>query len=245
MKTALLQLLLVSLLTAGTLQPAAAQVRYPWVYPGNFRERVMQADLVVSGTIVSTVPSGTRVVDGIHLTSNHASIEVDRIFKGQAHDRTIDFVWFSPTPMQRRGVISSGPPLAKFVAGQRLMVFLRKAVKGYVVIMPVYQTEVRLAPASPRNVTDVSVLPDGIRDSEIAGELESAALATVPPAPGTTGLATTYFPYVVDLIGGCARPFLQHFTASANKELQAAAQRWLRLLSDKNMRCEAKTHSLQ
>ena len=177
MKTVLLPLLFVSLLTAEMVQPAAAQVKYPWVYPGNFRERVTQADLVVSGTIVSTVPSGPRVVDQVELTSNQASIEVDRVFKGQASDRTTHFVWFSPAPIKGGGVIYSGPPLAKFVAGQRFMVFLRKDATTYVVIMPVYQIEVPLAPVSSRNVADVSVLPDGIRDSEIAGELESAALA--------------------------------------------------------------------
>ena len=89
------------------------------------------------------------------------------------------------------------------------------------------------------------MLPDGIRDSEIAGELESAALAIGPPLPGTTGLAATYFPYVVDLTGGCAKAFLQHFAASPSGELRGAAQRWLRFLSGKNMRCEAKTYNLR
>lgn len=210
--------------------------------PGNFRERITQADLVVSGTIVSTVPSSTRVVDGVDLRSNQVSIEVDRVFKGRATDRTMHFVWFSPAPIKGGGVIYSGPPLAKFVAGQRFMVFLRKDARTYVVIMPVYRIEVPLAPASSRNVADVSLLPDEIRDSEIAEELESAALAIAPPAPGTTGLAATYFPYVVDLIGGCAQAFLQHFAASPSGELRRAAQGWLRLLADKNMRCEANRH---
>lgn len=224
------------------IQPFNAQVRYPWVYPGDFRERVRQADLVASGTIRSTAPGSTRVVDGVDLTSNQASIAVDRIFKGQASDRTMHFLWFSPAPVEGGGVLYSGPPLAKFVSGQRLMVFLRKDVTGYVVIMPVYQIEVPLAPASPLNVSDVSVLPDEIRGSEIARELESAALSIGPPAPGTTGLAATYFPYVVDLIGGCAKPFLQHFAALPSNELRGAAQRWLRLLVDKHMHCEATTY---
>jgi hypothetical protein len=77
------------------------------------------------------------------------------------------------------------------------------------------------------------VLPDDVRDSEIARELESAALSIGPPAPGTTGFAANYFPYVVDLIGGCAKPFLQHFAASPSNELRGAAQRWLKLLVDK------------
>jgi len=241
-KRAFVWLVLLASFTVEAIQPFNAQVQYPWVYPGDFRERVRQADLVASGTIRSTVPSSTRVVDGVDLTSNSASIEVDRIFKGQASGRTVHFLWFSPAPAEGGGVIYSGPPLANFVAGQRLMVFLRKDVTGYVVILPVYQIEVPLAPASPVNVSDVSVLPDDVRDSEIARELESAALSIGPPAPGTTGFAANYFPYVVDLIGGCAKPFLQHFAASPSNELRGAAQRWLKLLVDKHMSCATSTY---
>jgi len=237
-----LRLVCIALLTAKAVQPATAQVQYPWVYPGDFRERVRQADLVASGTIRSTVPSSTRVVDGVDLTGNSASIEVDRIFKGQESDRTVHFLWFSPAPVEGGGVIYSGPPLARFVAGRRYLAFLRREAAGYVVTMPVYQIEVPLAPASPLNVSDVSVLPDEIRDSEIARELESAALSIGPPAPGTTGLAAIYFPYVVDLIGGCAKPFLEHFAASRSNELRGAAQQWLKLLVDKHMHCETSTY---
>ncbi len=221
------------------VHPCNAQVRYPWVYPGDFRERLKQADLVVSGTIRSTIPAGTRVVDEVELTSNRASIEVDRIFKGQGSERVIHFVWFSPALVKGwRGFAYSGPPTANFVAGKRFMVFLRKDTTGYVVTMPVYQMEVPLAPAAPSDIRDVSVLPVPIRDLEVARELESAALSIGPPAPGTTGLAAVYFPYVVDLIGGCAKPFLQHFAASPSNELRVAAERWLTLLTEKHLVCE-------
>jgi hypothetical protein len=88
-KRVFLRLVCIALLTAEAVQPTTAQVRYPWVYPGNFRERVRQADLVVSGTIGSTVFKNTRVVDGVEVTSNRASIAVDRVFKGSAYDPTL------------------------------------------------------------------------------------------------------------------------------------------------------------
>jgi hypothetical protein len=86
------------------------------------------------------------------------------------------------------------------------------------------------------------VLPDDVLDSEIARELETAALSIGPPTPGITGWAVVYFPYVVDLIGGCAKPFFQHFAASPSKDLRNFAQRWLTLLVDKQMRCETATY---
>jgi len=240
-KKAFVRLRLAALFTIGLVQPFNAQLQYPWVYPGNFRERVKHADLVASGMIRSTVSGATRVVDGVNLTSNHTTIEIDRIFKGHASERRLRFLWFSPAPV-KGGVLYSGPPLAKFVTGQRVMVFLSKGVTGYTVGMPLYQIEVPLAPASPLDVSNVSVLPDKIRDSEIARELESAALSIGPPAPGTTGLAATYFPHVVDLIGGCAKPFLQHYTASQSKELRDAAQGWVTLIMRKHMDCQMPIH---
>jgi hypothetical protein len=181
------------------------------------------------------------VVDGVEVTSNTASITVDRVFKGDAYDPKLYFFWYSPAPVLG-GVIYSGPPLARFVAGRRYLAFLRKEAAGYVVTMPVYQIEVPLARPSPRNLRDVSVLPDDERDSEIARELETAALSIDPPPPGVTGWAAVYFPYVVDLIGGCAKPFLQHFAASPSKDLRDTAQRWLTFLADKQMRCETATY---
>jgi hypothetical protein len=43
----------------------ARSSQYPWIYPGDFNERLAHADLVVSGTIDSTVPDRTRMVDGV------------------------------------------------------------------------------------------------------------------------------------------------------------------------------------
>ena len=240
-KTVLLRLICIALLAAEAVQPATSQVRYPWVYPGNFRERVKQADLVVSGTIGSTVPKTTRVVDGVEVTSNRASIAVDRVFKGGAYDPTLYFVWYSPASVSG-GVVYSGPPFARFVAGKRYLVFLRKEAAGYVVTVAPQSGTPAFAPASPLNLRDISVLPDDVRDSEIAQELETAALSIDPPAPGVTGWAAVYFPYVVDLSGGCAKPFLQHLPASPSKALRDVAQRWLALLVDKHMRCKAATY---
>jgi hypothetical protein len=57
------------------------------------------------------------------------------------------------------------------------------------------------------------------------------------PAPGVTGETAPYFPYVIDILGDCAQPFLRHFAASGSKELRAAAQSWLALLVNKGLRC--------
>jgi hypothetical protein len=50
----------------------------------------------------------------------------------------------------------------------------------------------------------------------------------------------TYSPYVIDLVGGCARP-RQHFAETLSKELRDVAQRWLTLLVEEKVRCEALT----
>jgi hypothetical protein len=232
---------LASVMGRATQSPSIHNVRYPWVYPGDFNERVRRADLVISGTIASTDADMTRIVDRVDVTANKATIQIDRVFKGQALQRVLKFVWFSPAPVSG-GIVYSGPPLANFAAGKRYLVFLGRDTSGYVVIMPIYQLEVPLAPAAAVRLSDVSPLPDKVRDSEIAQELETAALSFVPPAAGVTGEAATYFSYVVDLIGGCAEPFLEHFATSPNKALAGAAQRWLTLLADRHMRCESGTY---
>ena len=235
-KRVFLRLACIALLAAEVVKPATAQVRSPSACGGDFRERLRQADLIVSGKILSTVPEGTQIVDGVDVTSNRASIEADRVFKGELRDRMLDFVWFSLPPDV---MAYAGPPLANFAAGKRFLVFLREDATGYVVTIPLCRIEVLLAPASPLNVSDMSAVPDDTRDSQIARELETAARSIEPPAPGVSGYAVTYFPYVVDLVGGCAKPFLQYFTESPSKELRDVAQRWLTLLVDKKMGCNA------
>jgi hypothetical protein len=233
-----LQLVCIALLAAEAAKPVTSQARDPLACGGDFRERVKQADLVVSGTIRSTIPEVMLAVDRVDVTSNRASIEVDRVFKGEVRGRMLDFVWFSPPPDVNA---YAGPPLANFATGMRFLVFLREDVTGYVVTIPLCQVEVLLAPASALKLPDMSAVPEDIRYSEIARELETAAFSIEPPAPGVAGYAVHYFPYVIDLVGGCARPFLQHFAESPSRELRDVAQRWLTLLFDKKMRCEAPT----
>lgn len=224
----------------GAPQPrAATSVRYPWVYPGNFNERVRQADIVVSGTIVSTVPENIRVLDGVEVRANKANIKIDRIFKGGAKARTVRFLWFSPAPMSGGGVIASLPPLARFVDGRRYLVFLCRKQGRYVVTVPVYAIDVRLASAPSAGPADLSEAPEQVRKLEMAQELERAALSVPQPDPGVTGEAATYFPHVVDLIGGCAGPFLRHFAKSQSKELAAEARRWLAVLVEKGLQCNS------
>jgi len=93
-------------------------VRYPWIYLGDFNEWLVRADLIVSGTIASTVRRKTRFVDGVEATANQAKINVDRIFMGKVKAKTVQFLWFSPAPVSG-GVIYSGPPLAAFKPGSR------------------------------------------------------------------------------------------------------------------------------
>ena len=214
----------------------ASQLRYPWVYPGDFVERLTRSDLVVSGTIASTARGKTRTVDGVEVTANVAEIRIDRVFKGEAKSPTMQFLWFSQAPVSG-GVIYSGPPLADFKPKLRYLVFLRHRPTGYVVTIPIYEMEVRLAPVRSGTPSDLSQVPTSERNLEIAKELETAALSFPEPPPGVTGEAATYFPSVVDLLGGCAEPFLRHFAASRSKELRGAAQSWLALLVNKGLHC--------
>jgi hypothetical protein len=78
---------------------------------------------------------------------------------------------------------------------------------------------------------------------EIANELEVVASSFPEPAPGLTGEAARYFPYVVDLVGGCAEQFLQHFAASRSNELRVAAQNWLAVLANRGLHCARRSLS--
>ena len=226
-------------LTAGTSQPGNAQsVRYPWIYPGNFNQRISNADVVISGAIVSTAPGHIRTLDGVQVLSNQAKIRIDRVFKGYVKPGVLPFRWFSPAPVSG-GVIASLPPLARFRNGERYVVFLRRSQSGYAVTMPIYAIDVPLAPATSGRLSDLSQAPEQVRRSAIAQELETAALSLPKPGPGVTGEAATYFPYVVDLVGGCAEPLLRHFAGSASRELAGEAQRWLALLAQKRLRCKS------
>jgi hypothetical protein len=221
----------------GPMQPGTTEsLRYPWVYPGDFTERITRADLIISGTVVSTLRGKRRIVDGVEVSANEAKIGIDRIFKGKVKSATIQFLWFSPAPASG-GVIYSGPPLADFRPNVRYLVFLRYDPTGSVVTIPIYAIEVRLAPVRSPNFLDLSVVPTTDRNLEIAKELEAAALVVPEPAPGVTGEAATYFPYVIDLLGGCAQPFVRHFAASGSQELRAAALSWLALLVNKGLCC--------
>jgi len=214
-------------------------LQYPWVYPGDFNERITRADLIASGTVTSTVRGKTRIVDGVEVTANEAKIRIDRIFKGDAKSATMQFLWFSPAPVSG-GVMYSGPPLADFKREVRYLVFLQKGPTGFVVTIPIYAIAVRLVPIRSGTFFDLSQIPTADRNLEIAKELEAAALFVPEPAPGMTGEAATYFPYVVDILGGCAQPFLRHFAGSRSKELRAAAQRWLALLVNRGLSCVAR-----
>lgn len=229
----LFQLLLVLCSTAST------QVTYPWVFPGDFRERLRVSDVVVSGIVIHTSRAGTRTVNGTKLTSNIARVRVDRVFQGTASAEELQFTWFSPHYSGKGGVIYSGPPLAAFDPGKRYLVFLKRTGLGWEVAMPLYELEVELATGRLRSAArDLSLLPLQQRYESLAGELETVALAQPPPPSGTTGMAAITFSAVFDLIGGCAEPFYRQFLSVPSPELREEAMSWLKLIQSRHLRCD-------
>ena len=227
---------------------AQGSASLPWVFPGDFRERLRISDLVVSGTIEETVQAGNRIVDGTKVTANVARFRVDRVFQGNAAERELRITWFTLYwEMTGKGFAYSGPPLADFRPGKRYLVFLRRARPGWQVAMPVYAIEVELA-ATPRHGLncDLSQAPLWERYQELAEELEDYALSLPAPPPGMTGEAASYFPSVFDLLGGCAEPFYNRFLSSPSPELRSAASTWLELIRSRHLACkEPSAHTSQ
>jgi hypothetical protein len=199
----------------------------PWVFPGDFGERIRLSDLVISGTVEETSEAGPEFVSGIELVANTAHVRVDRIFEGYSSSE-LQFKWFRLWSPAGEGMLYSGPPVANFKPHERYLIFLKKSAEGWVVAMPVYALEAKLAPASPSNaVRDLSSAPAQARYQALAEELEAAALQVPNPPPGMTGEAATYFSAVFDLIGACAGPFYEHFESSPSRQLRGAATEWL------------------
>lgn len=197
------------------------------------------SDVVVSGTVVHTSRAATRTINGTEVASNTARARVDRVFQGKAARGELQFTWFSPRWEESGGgVIYSGPPLAAFTPGKRYLIFLRRMGSRLEVAMPLYELEVELAPRSPpAAATDLSLLPMKERYESVAEELEAAALAQPPPSSGTTGMAAAIFPWVFDLVGGCAEPLYRHFLSVPSPELRGAAMTWLKLVQSRRLKC--------
>jgi len=197
------------------------------------------SDRVIAGTIRSTSRVGLQSVDGIELTALRAECDVDRVFKGPPTEH-VGFTWFSfaPPPNDSGGVVGSTPPISSFRSGTHYLVLLRKKRDQWVVSVPLYALEVKLASPPPSSGHDnLSEAPPHVRNQAIAEELETAALRLPEPQAGMTGYAPWYFAPVFDLIGGCADPFFRRFLSSRSAELRAAAQRWLALIADKKLAC--------
>jgi hypothetical protein len=221
------------------LLPAPAQLRLPWTFPGDFRDRLRISDLVVSGTIEETSAIGVQTVDHIELVENVARVRVDRVFQGSASGE-VQFVWYglyvSPTS---EGVVSSLPPPANFRRHERYLIFLKQRTTGWVVAMPLYAIELSLAPSPPSAaMADLSQATTGRRYESLAEELETAALLVPAPQSGLTGEAATYFPAIFDLLGGCAEPFYRRFFSSPSPDLRSAALNWLQLIQSRHMACK-------
>jgi hypothetical protein len=172
--------------------------------PGDFVERLRISDLVVSGTVESSMPHEVQIVDGEMLNAHTSILRVDRVFKGEAR-KQLQFSWFTIRWDGTSGYGYSGPPLASFQPRHRYLVFLKRDNSGWAVAMPVYALEVELAPESPTGShRDLSEVLAEERREAIAQELENAALRLPIPPPGMTGEAAAYFPAVFDLLRGCA-----------------------------------------
>lgn len=222
------------------LLPAPAQIRMPWTFPGDFRDRLRISDLVVSGTIEHTSTTGVQTVDHVELIGNLARVRVDRVFQGSASGE-VSFVWYGLyLPPTGGGVVGSLPPTANFRPHERYLLFLKQRTPGWVVAMPLYAIEVKLAPTPPsRAVGDLSQVPTDNRYEALAQELDTAALLVPTPEPDLTGEAATYFPAIFDLLGGCAQPFYRRFSSSPSPELRRAALKWLQLIQSRHMMCQS------
>jgi hypothetical protein len=211
----------------------------PWIFPGDFRERLRISDLVVSGTIEDTSELGLRNVDHIELDGNVARIRVDSVFEG-SNVEELQFTWFKYHATTEGGMVYSGPPLADFRRHKRYLVFLKKMPSRWAVAIPLYALEVELAPTPPSHaLRDFSDIPAEQKYERLAEELETAALLLPIPPRGMTGEAATYFPAVFDLLGGCAEPFYRRFSSSPSAELRGAALRWLLLIRSRHLTCKA------
>lgn len=221
------------------LLPAPAQLRMPWTFPGDFRDRLRISDLVVSGTIEQTSATGVQTVDHVELVGNVARVRVDRVFQGSASGE-VSFAWYRLyVPPTGGGVVGSLPPTANFRPHERYLIFLKQSTTGWVVAMPLYAIEVKLVPTPPsKALGDLSQAPTSNRYEELAQELETAALLVPNPEPGLVGEAATYFPAIFDLLGGCAEPFYRRFSSSPSPELRRAAHNWLQLIQSRHMTCK-------
>src|SRR5690349_15162233 len=94
----------------------------PWVFPGDFRERLRMSDLVVSGTIEDTSALRVQIVDHTELAGHLARIRIDRVFQGSGASE-LQFTWFKYYTTNEEGVYS-GPPFANFQPHKRYLIFL-------------------------------------------------------------------------------------------------------------------------
>jgi hypothetical protein len=227
-------MLMLTILLALNMQTSAA---LPWVFPSDLRDRIKMSDVVVSAVINDISSVGVRKVDGTMLGAEIAHAYVDRRFEGDV-PADLSFTWFRPYAKEGKGFSYAGPPLSDFEVGKRYLIFLKRDTEGWVVSLPLYAIEFKLAPYPPSYASpDSSRASVSARNRAIAEELESAAVAEPPPAAGVTGMAVIYFSPVFDLLGGCADSFYEQFANTPSPELRAAAMRWMELIHSQGLEC--------
>ena len=97
----------------------------PWIFPGDFRERLRISDLVVSGTVEDTSALGLQTVDHIELAGQVARIRIERVFQGSCVEE-LRLTWFKYHATTEAGTIYSGPPFAEFRPHKRYLIFLKQ-----------------------------------------------------------------------------------------------------------------------
>jgi hypothetical protein len=218
---------------------AQGSVSLPWVYPGDFGGRLRISDLVVAGTIAQTSIVGVRTVGGVQVTGHTATVQIDRVFQGNAKRERLSFSWFTPHSLGGMGFAYSGPPVAQFQVGTRYLIFLKRVPSGWEVAMPVYGIEMELEAAAPRgSIPNLSHAPEEQKYRELAEELENAALALPTPPSGSTGKAVLYFSPIFDILGACAQPFYRRFLSSPSPPLRDEASRWLEIIRSRHLECK-------
>jgi hypothetical protein len=208
-----------------TVLPARAEQQNPVRYLPSITERERLSDIVCSGTILETYTTGREVkIESLQGSQSIAVAQVDRVFKGVLNTGIIRFEYYGLGHVTGSEYLS--PPIASFHAGVRYAIFLKGQPPDLMVTIPLYMTEIQLAP-KPSQPAASKVSPH----RALACEL----LLAVQSAPGTVGtmglhperMATHYFDWAEELIGKQTIPLVEPFLKSSDPLVRYQAAWWL------------------